>query len=226
VGYSDNTNLYAYVANDPVNRTDPTGRECVSRDGTTVCKLNVRGLSPIKFNTPAGWRDFRPGQQGVHRYVHPRTTAGDADRAQRLNEAAANDPTPGHDRPATPAGTLNDATPSALRATVAGAAAPTSPAEALASTIAPEAGALSPVRSYTTTDAQGNVTGGFNVTQPGHPLFPGILQYGTIPNQNGTVTMYYAGEGAGVLQAPGMPTAGPINNVWPGHMRGIDERTP
>ena len=92
--------------------------------------------------------------------------------------------------------------------------------------MAPGMGAISPVKSYTTTDAQGNLTGGFNVTQPGHPLHPGVVQFGVVPNGNGTVTMHFAGEGANVLQAPGMPTAEPLNNVWIGHMRDIDERTP
>lgn len=30
VGYEDDLNLYAYVRNDPLNRTDPTGRVMAS----------------------------------------------------------------------------------------------------------------------------------------------------------------------------------------------------
>lgn len=32
VGYTDNLNLYAYVGNDPLNRTDPSGQICIGQD--------------------------------------------------------------------------------------------------------------------------------------------------------------------------------------------------
>ncbi len=53
VGYADDLNLYAYVGNDPLDKTDPTGEVC-DKDGT-LCTADTPAKDPGKnvANTPA-----------------------------------------------------------------------------------------------------------------------------------------------------------------------------
>lgn len=200
VGYKDQVNLYAYVGDDPLNHTDPTGKDCNVAGKQTTCDYN-HGKT-VTFPTPTGFKSFKTSDSGAHHYdTKVVDKAGSAlpaaDKAGRATadaSAIASNPTPGIDRPATPGGTPNDANPM-----------PGLP------------GASSPVMSYLRSDASGNAVT-VNVTQPGHPLGEGVVVRYVTVTPGGQIVVHNEGQGVGFLQSSSSPgfVRNAINGVWVG----------
>jgi len=70
----------------------------------------------------------------------------------------------------------------------------------------------SPVMSYIRTDSSGNAVV-VNVTQPGHPLHPGVVVRGVV-TKNGQSVVHNVGEGTAPLQSYGRLSDRLINDVW------------
>jgi RHS repeat-associated protein len=188
IGLKAGTNTYAYAAGNPMSNFDPTGLDCVAVGGTVTCTAPGGGPT-VSFPRPAGWPDYiGPSSENYHSYDELVNTANTNKKC--LDDYIRSHPTPGSPSPASAGGTPNNASPSWVPS------------------IFP-----SPVLSYVTSSNGNQVI--VNVTQPGHPLFPGYVAR-TIQTgpYNSLINNY--GEGAGALQGPYSPFATPINNVWQG----------
>lgn len=199
VGYQQNTNLYVYVGNDPLNATDPSGMICTTTGDTVNCDHPQEGVPSVSFPRPDNWPDeISPSASGAayHNYRHDiglTDSGGEASR-NAAESAAVGNPTPGaNDSAATPTGTPNDVGRIAFQD-------------------------VNPVVSYVAPVANGS-TGQeavINVTVGGHELHAGyIVQYFTVNPATGAVTYHVAGEGNAPTQSNWNPVARLMErNVW------------
>jgi RHS repeat-associated protein len=100
-------NAYIYADNDPTNMLDSDGqRSIVIGDKIFIRPENASILVPSPIPNTVGARGVLSSDFSFHTYL----VAGDSGirDSRAFSRALANNPTPGHDHPASPSGTLND----------------------------------------------------------------------------------------------------------------------
>jgi RHS repeat-associated protein len=197
IGLGGGVNSYAYAGANPLSAFDASGLSCVAMGSMVTC--SYPGGPTVRFPRPIGWPDqINDGSSGYHKYDVPVQTSCPADS---MANAIAQNPTPGTPAPASAAGTPNDATPDAGRGLFAGGF------------FGSPSLNISPVISYLTADINTGAPVVVNVTQPGHPLWPGYVARTVSATSSGSIVNNY-GEGTAVLQSVGSPVAGLIDDAW------------
>jgi RHS repeat-associated protein len=190
-GESAGVNLHEYGAGNPISNIDPLGLSCVSINGNTTCSTPGMGTTTVTFPQPQDWANsYSSGSLFSHAYDEH--VSADIDCPDQLMKQIVDNPTPGKPHPATAEGTSNDATPSGIYQWFG----------------------PSPVKSYTLMDSEGNEVV-VNVTQKGHPLFPGYVVRRIDKDASGGYTVHNFGEGWAVKQSSFNPFAERMfNDVW------------
>jgi hypothetical protein len=199
------------------------GPECSVGEDSATCTTPSGRTAPFPRGGLRPGTRFAPGESDYHSYNIPDgpVPAG----ASSITPGVIERPTrgPAHlVRPASPEGTLNEATPGgAAYNTAVGLA-------ALGSRYAPyesDIRRIGPVKSYLTRDQSGMQIV-VNVTEPGHPLYPGVVIRYVTESPSGA-TIWNEGTGRGWLQGPDGPAVvrdRGNNWVWRGQAREILDR--
>jgi RHS repeat-associated protein len=106
IGEAGGMNLYAYVDGNPANGIDPSGRNCVSANGFTVCRY-PNGPA-FRLPTPPDYPDLIERTDLLYHKYDVQRKIGCAD-ADKVMQAMIDSPTPGNPSPASEQGTPNNA---------------------------------------------------------------------------------------------------------------------
>jgi hypothetical protein len=202
----------------------PSNKGCEVTNGMMTCTTPAGKTFTIP--APPGFVSFRPGDKDYHFYSYGIGPSGLS--PNQLMRGIINAPTPGpkdHVKPATKDGVLNEAQPDWQVPYLNGLWDLSEPYwrdpvfNGGSDTNFNKPAYWSPVKTYLTTDQDGNPMV-INVTEPGHPLFPGYVARYIVRTDSG---FYIAneGEGLGPYQTPGAIAEGYINGIWKGQSRGI-----